>query len=67
VSPAINHDAFDAAVTASAQRIAAYADKHQIPITPAQCEDLAGIAVRFAEGFVTGVSFAGHRDNPFSE
>lgn len=67
MSPAINEDAYGAAVTAAAQRIAAYADKHQIGITPAQCEDLAEIVVRFAEGFVTGVRYADNRDNPFTQ
>jgi hypothetical protein len=48
-----NAEVSRAAVTVAAQRIAAYADRHDIPITPAQCEELAEDVLRAHQDFVS--------------
>lgn len=60
----INSDAFGAAVTAAAQRVAAYADKNNIDMTPEQCEELAEVLVHFVDGFLAGTRFAVSDDLP---
>ncbi|MFC0527214.1 hypothetical protein [Phytohabitans kaempferiae] len=55
---AFDSDAARAAVTIASQQIAAYADKHAITITPAQCEDLAEVLVSHYQAFFAGVRYA---------
>ncbi|GAA4736653.1 hypothetical protein [Phytohabitans rumicis] len=50
----LNSDAARAVVTVAAQRIAAYADKHAIPIEPVQCEDMAESLVHVYQAFFAG-------------
>jgi hypothetical protein len=51
-------DASRTAVTVAAQRIAAYADKHGIPIDPTQCEELAENLVHVYQAFSAGTQLA---------
>jgi len=55
----INSDAAKAVVTVAAQRIAAYADRNQIPIEPAQCEELADHLVHLYQAFFAGLAHSG--------
>ncbi|MFC0526755.1 hypothetical protein [Phytohabitans kaempferiae] len=51
-------DATRAAVTAAAQAVAAYADRHAITITAEQCEDLAQTLIGQYQAFEAGVRYA---------
>jgi hypothetical protein len=51
-------DATQAAVTAAAQAVAAYCDKHGIAITPEQCEDLAQTLIGQYQAFAAGIHYA---------
>ncbi|GAA4701461.1 hypothetical protein [Phytohabitans rumicis] len=53
-----NAEVSSAAVAVAAQRIAAYADKHDLPITPAHCEELAEDLLRAYQEFVAQQSSA---------
>ncbi|BCB87726.1 hypothetical protein [Phytohabitans suffuscus] len=50
----INSDATKAVITVAAQRIAAYADREQIPIEQAQCEELAEDLAHVYQAFFAG-------------
>jgi len=52
----VNSDAAKAVVTVAAQRIAAYADRNNIPIDPAQCEELADDLVHVYQAFFAGLT-----------
>lgn len=52
----VNSDAAKAAVTMTAQRIAAYADRNNIPIDQAQCEELADNLVQVYQAFCAGLA-----------
>jgi len=52
----VNSDAAKAVVTVAAQRIAAYADRNNIPIDQAQCEELADDLVHLYQAFLTGLT-----------
>ena len=52
----VNSDAAKAVVTVAAQRIAAYADRHNIPIDQAQCEELADHLVHVYQAFFAGLT-----------
>ena len=52
----INSDAAKAVVTVAAQRIAAYADRNNIPIDQAQCEELADDLVHMYQAFFAGLT-----------
>jgi len=52
----VNSDAAKAVVTVAAQRIAAYADRHNIPIDQAQCEELADDLVHVYQAFFAGLT-----------
>ncbi|MFC0526258.1 hypothetical protein [Phytohabitans kaempferiae] len=60
-------DATRAAVTAGAQAIAAYCDKHAIQIDPAQCEDLAEVLINQYQAFYAGVRYATTHTPPPAE
>jgi hypothetical protein len=51
----MDNDAFQAGVTVAAQRIAAYAERENIPISDIQCVDLAGMMIGFYDAFFAGV------------
>jgi hypothetical protein len=50
-----DNDAFHAGVTVAAQRIAAYAERENIPMSEVQCADLAETMAHFYEAFFAGV------------
>jgi hypothetical protein len=52
----VNSDAAKAVVTVAAQRIAAYADRNNIPIDQAQCEELADDLVHVYQAFFAGLT-----------
>jgi hypothetical protein len=52
----VNSDAAKAVVTVAAQRIAAYADRNNIPIDHAQCEELADHLVHLYQAFFAGLT-----------
>ncbi|MFC0530250.1 hypothetical protein [Phytohabitans kaempferiae] len=52
----INSDAAKAVVTVAAQRIAAYADRNQIPIDQMRCEELADDLVHVYQAFFAGLT-----------
>lgn len=52
----VNSDAAKAVVTVAAQRIAAYADKNNIPLDQAQCEELADDLVHMYQAFFVGLA-----------
>ncbi|BCB81218.1 hypothetical protein GCM10022251_62890 [Phytohabitans flavus] len=52
----INSDAAKTVVAVAAQRIAAYADRNQIQIDQAQCEELADNLVHVYQVFFAGLS-----------
>ena len=56
-----NSDAYQAAVTAAAQQITAYAERNGIPLTPDQCHDLAETLMSHYQSFFAGVRFATER------
>lgn len=57
-TPPYDTDRFHAAVTVAAQRIAAYCEKQDIAITPAQCEELAVTLMHQYQAFQAGVRYA---------
>ncbi|BCB86074.1 hypothetical protein Psuf_033870 [Phytohabitans suffuscus] len=52
----VNSDAAKAVVTVAAQRIAAYADRNNIPIDQAQSEELADDLMHLYQAFFTGLA-----------
>ncbi|MFC0533318.1 hypothetical protein [Phytohabitans kaempferiae] len=54
VTPLPSTDASKVAIAAVAQRVAAWADKHNTTVTPEQCEELAEILIDFTYAFITG-------------
>ncbi|GAB3500491.1 hypothetical protein [Phytohabitans suffuscus] len=55
----VNSDAAKAVVAVAAQRIAAYADRNNIPIDQAQCEELADDLVHVYQAFFAGLAHGG--------
>jgi hypothetical protein len=53
-TPLPDTDASKVAIAAVAQRVAAWADKHNTAVTPEQCEELAETLVDFTYAFITG-------------
>lgn len=60
----VNSDAAKAVVTVAAQRIAAYADRQQIPIDQTQCEELAEDLVHLYRAFFAGLTHSSPRTDP---
>jgi len=52
----VNSDAAKAVVTVAAQRIAAYADRNQIPIDQTQCDELADDLFHVYQAFFAGLT-----------
>jgi hypothetical protein len=57
-------DSSGAAVDVVAQRIAGYADRHRIAISPAQCQELAEQVLHVYDAFHAGLRHAATEPTP---